>query len=326
MQVERPTSRWKERLKDLLDMHREERRGVRVLMGVLLVLLGWVVYEQWLRPPKQHDLTEQRAWVEAVLAMQEAARADTVAPAPFPFDPNTIGREEWKRLGLTERQIDGVERYQEKGGVFRTKWDLGRMYTIGEEQFTQLEPYILLPEKSTRRERGTQGASQARPRREWTTTATRVEAGDPRIRERATYEPRPARSVEINTADTTALIAMPGIGPAFARSMVKYRDALGGFHSLDQLSEVYILKDKPDAVLQLKRVLIIDTLMVRRIPINTCTVEELAAHPYARWKVAKPLIAYRNQHGPFKQLADIKGCVLVTEEVFRKLAPYLSVE
>lgn len=149
---------------------------------------------------------------------------------------------------------------------------------------------------------------------------------DPRIRERATYESRPARTVEINTADTTALVAMPGIGPAFARSMVKYRDALGGFHSLDQLSEVYILKDKPDAVLQLKRVLIIDTLMVRRIPINTCTVEELAAHPYARWKVAKPLIAYRNQHGPFNQLADIKGCVLVTEEVFRKLAPYLSVE
>ena len=130
----------------------------------------------------------------------------------------------------------------------------------------------------------------------------------------------------MNTADTVALVALPGIGPAFARGMVKYRESLGGYHSLDQLAEVYVLRDKPDAVAKLKELLVLDTLMVRRIPINTCTVEELAAHPYARWKLAKPLIAFRNQHGRFSKLEEIKGCALIDADAFRKLAPYLTVE
>lgn len=310
----------KERIKDLLDMHREERRGVLVLMAILLVLVGWVVYEQWLRPPKEHDLAEQRERIEAWVASRSEAQGDTIPVKLFPFDPNTIAREEWKALGLTDKQVDGIERYQNKGGQFRTKKDLGRMYSIKPAQFAALEPFILLPDSLARK---TYSDRKYEPRQD---QHRALEERSPTIRERAVYEPKPSRSVEINSADTTALIELPGIGPAFARSIVKFRDALGGFHSLEQLSEVYVLKDKPDAVLKLKQVLILDTLAVRRIPINTCTVEELAAHPYARWKVAKPLIAYRAQHGPFKQVADIKGCAAISEEVFRKLAPYLSVE
>ena len=320
MRSQQRTTSLKERIKDLLDMHREERRGTLWLMGILLVLSGWVVYEQWLRPPKEYDLAQQRARIEAWVASRSEAQADSVPQKLFPFDPNSIGREEWRALGLTDRQIDGVERYQNKGGRFRTKKDLGRMYSIRPDQYAALEPYILLPdsfvrENTARRERKKQWADQGS-----------YEAQASTIRERATYAPRTARSVEVNTADTSALIALPGIGPAFARGIVKYRDLLGGFVSLDQLGEVFVLRDKPDAVLKLKEFLTLDTLAVRRIPINTCTVEELAAHPYVRWKIAKPLIAYRQQHGPFRSVADIKGCAAVGEEVFRKLAPYLSVE
>jgi DNA uptake protein ComE-like DNA-binding protein len=130
----------------------------------------------------------------------------------------------------------------------------------------------------------------------------------------------------VNTADTTALIDLPGIGPAFARGIVKYRDRLGGYRSMEQLAEVYVLRDKPDALVRLNELLVLDTLMVVRIPINTCEVEQLAAHPYAGWKVAKALMAYRAQHGPFRTVADIRGCALIDEAVFRKLAPYLRVE
>lgn len=96
---------------------------------------------------------------------------------------------------------------------------------------------------------------------------------------------------------------------------------MGGYVSLDQLNEVYMTKDKPDAVLKLKELLILDTLMVQRILINTCTAEELA-HPYFRWKLAKPLIAYRTQHGPFGSVEDIRGCALIDAALLRKLAPY----
>ncbi len=310
------------RFKDLLATHVGERRGSILLIVILVGLSIWAVSVQWFPDTKAHNMEPLRAELEAWLAERDTASekdAPVVALAePFPFDPNTIGREEWHALGITDKQVDGLERYMKKGGRFRTKNDLGKMYSIKPEQFERLKPFILLPDSLPRKGRG-----------EWKQSEPQfAERAEAHTFERATstYERPSYRKVEVNTADTNMLIALPGIGPTFARGIVKYRESLGGYHSLDQLGEVYVLKDKPDAVTKLKELLVLDTLMLRRIPISSCTVEELAAHPYARWKIAKPLIAFRTQHGAFKQVEDIKGCALVDAEVFRKLAPYLSVE
>ncbi|MBK8498144.1 MAG: helix-hairpin-helix domain-containing protein [Flavobacteriales bacterium] len=305
----------KEQVKELLAMHTAERRGTIIMILVLCGLSAWVIYEQWLREPDVADLAAIEKEMQAWMAQQDTSDFAAVPVEPFPFDPNTIDRRQWKQLGLTDRQIDGLERYKAKGGRFRTKGDLARMYTIESEQYERLKPFILLPDTLQR----TSFVQHERFQRD-TARRTWSERGE------RTFVREPLRKVEVNTADTTMLVALPGIGPSFARGIVKYRESLGGYHSLDQLAEVFVLQDKPDAVARLKEMLVIDTLMVRRIHINACTVEELAAHPYARWRIAKPLIAYRGTHGPFRHVADVKGCALVTEEVFRKLAPYLSVE
>lgn len=308
---------FREQLMDLLALHAGERRGTVVLMAVLSALVGWYAYQQWFRKPDVTDLLPMRAEMEAWLATRDSVESPSIAAKAFLFDPNTIDRSGWLRLGLSEKQINGIENYKAKGGRFRVKSDLGRMYTLRPEDYERLKPFIQLPDSLENsfadRQRYAQYARD-------TTTRTWPESSS------RTYVREPFRKVEVNTADTNMLVALPGIGPSFARGIVKYRESLGGYSSLDQLAEVYVLKDKPDAVLKLKELLMIDTLMVRRIPINTCTVEDLAAHPYARWKIAKPLIAYRNTHGPFAQVADIKGCALIDAEVFRKLAPYLTVE
>src|SRR5690606_29059252 len=141
-----------------------------------------------------------------------------------------------------------------------------------------------------------------RPERDrWPRDSTRrAYADSPKQYERWKDEP-----VEINGADSVALVAVRGVGPAFARSIIRYRERLGGFISLDQLSEIYILRDKPEAVEQLREKFILDTTMVRRIPLNGCTVEDLGPHPYAGWKVARALIAYRDHHGPYPHVAAI---------------------
>ncbi len=320
----------KERFEELFRMHQGERRGMLVLIGLTALLFCWAVYEQWWRQPPFVDDGRYREQVTAWLATRADSSATVQPPTElFAFDPNTIERADWLRLGLTERQVDGIERYREKGGRFRSKKDLARMYSLRPEQVTQLTPYVQLPDSAPARDRYEGKAHQDRAFRErprWEDRAgasgTAQDAGpQPRRWERAEH-----RAVEVNAADSASLVALPGIGPSFARGILKYRDKLGGYRSLDQLAEVYVLKDKPDALARLGELLVIDTLMVRRLPINSCTVEQLAAHPYAGWKVAKPLIAYRTQHGPFRQVADIRGCAAVDEAAFRKLAPYLTVE
>lgn len=307
-----------EKLKDLFSLHAGERRGFLLLALILVLLTAIVVYVRWFRPPDTQDLRALEAEMEAWIAQRKALRAgqDSVLPEPFPFDPNTLERAQWRQLGLSDRQVDGLERYMAKGGRFRTKKDLAKMYSIPPAQYARLEPFILLPDSLSphRQERD-------RPTRTYSDRAPSVGWRD------APRTERPARTiVEVNSADTVALTALPGIGPAFARGIVKYRTSLGGFHSLDQLAEIYVLRDKPDAVERLKELLRVDPALVKRIPINTCTVEELAAHPYVRWKIAKPLIAYRAQHGPFTDLAGIKACHAVTDSVFIRLVPYLTLD
>ena len=315
MAAEPRDQKWKERLKDMLSLHSGERRGVLVLMGILLVLGTWAVYEQWYRIPPQKDLAHVQARLESWIAERNEQGPDTTSVERFPFDPNSIGREEWRALGLTDKQVDGIERYRDKGGKFRSKKDVGRMYSIPPDLYAELSPYILLPDSFVRK-------PYSRPERKAYSSSWPKDT----TWKREEYPKYVPRTVELNSADTTALIAIRGIGPAFARSIVKYREALGGFRSLDQLGEVYILMDKPDAVESMRKSLVLDTLIIRRIPINSCSVEELAAHPYFRWKLAKALIAYRTQHGPFRELEHIKGCALIDDALLRKLAPYLSVE
>jgi competence protein ComEA len=296
--------------KDALSMHRHERRGFLLLLAGCTAAAAWVTYEQWIQPPDDRELavlsTAMEPWAEARRTARDTAhearlRADR--PALFPFDPNGLPLDQWMALGLSERQAAVIHKYEAGGGRFRSKRDVARMRVVDPELFAQWAPFIQLPDSLPPRGDPTGGMARA--------------ASDFPAR----YVPR---AVEVNSADSVALVAVPGIGPSFAKGIIKYRDRLGGFHSLDQLAEVYVLKDKPDAVATLKQRLVLDTLMIRRIPVNTATVEELAAHPYLGWKVAKALVAYRGQHGAFPDVAGIKGCVLVSDSLFRKLAPYLT--
>lgn len=309
-----------QQLKALFHLHKGERSGAIQLMGALVAILFIrVAYVQWFQfhltdiDPKYVE--EMREWV----ARSDEHGQPSIASVDslFPFDPNTIERREWLALGLTDRQVDGVERYLAKGGRFRVKKDVAKLYAVTPERYAMWEAYILLPDSLPNRQREQR---ESAPPRTWQARTTFPKERAER-HERAVH-----RKLEVNTADTTELIALPGIGPAFARGIVKYRDRLGGYRSMEQLAEVYVLRDKPDALARLNELLVLDTLMVVRIPINTCEVEQLAAHPYAGWKVAKALVAYRAQHGPFRTVADIRGCALIDEAVFLKLAPYLRVE
>lgn len=317
-----------EQVKDLFSLHSGERRGSIIMIAILMILLVVFVFKQWFQEPMVTDMEPLRAEMEAWLASRDSADAEPERSLElFRFDPNMIELSDWIRLGLSERQAQGIDRWRRKGGRFRVKSDLSRMYSLRPEQVELLLPYVDLPDSLPAKGRSRSNENHAR------TTIT-ASAKEPRIinEDPAPAPEAPKRSVgsrhpvEVNSADTTALIALPGIGPSFARGIVKYRESLGGYHSLDQLAEVYVLKDKPDALVRMRELLVVDTLMVRRIPLNTCTVEELAAHPYFRWRLAKPIIAYRQQHGHFRDVAGIRAIPLIDEDLYRKLAPYLSVE
>src|SRR5690606_38203234 len=155
-------------------------------------------------------------------------------------------REDWPALGLRERQVDGILRYTSKGGSFRIKSDVAKLYALTPEDNERLEPFISLPEKLPPRKKKD---FKPRPARR---------SYEPRSSDTAWNKERwsPVK-VEVNSADSASLVALPGIGPSFAKGLLAYRDRLGGYASYAQFAEVYVLKDKPDALERVAELLLI---------------------------------------------------------------------
>lgn len=132
-----------------------------------------------------------------------------------------------------------------------------------------------------------------------------------------------AAPVDLNLADTTALLGLPGIGSKTANRIVKFRNGLGFFHSVDQLHEVWGLSETN--YLRMAPYLFVSTSLegLPHVLINTATVDQLRKHPYIDYKLAKQIVAYREAHGAFKQLGDLDQLYGVKEGIWEKLTPYL---
>lgn len=133
---------------------------------------------------------------------------------------------------------------------------------------------------------------------------------------------KPGETIDINKADSAAFTRVHGIGPSFARRIVLYRKKLGGFHSKEQLKEVYGLDaEKYDEIAD---ELIIEKPVIKLISINKVGFEELRRFPYLTYKQANAIIQYRVQHGDYKSIDDLRDIVLLNPEILRKIAPYIS--
>lgn len=224
----------------------------------------------------------------------------------FPFDPNTLDADGWKRLGLRDKTISTIQNYLSKGGRFRKPEDIKRIYGLFPDEAERLLPYVTISEAPTERT--------------YTERKDFAEAGNVPT-PRPTYTPR---TVDINTADTSAFIALPGIGSKLAFRIVNFREKLGGFYSIDQVGETYGL---PDSTFQkIRSRLTITTAPFKQIDINKADVNQLRAHPYIKWNVANVIVQYRAAHGNYTSLNDLKKIEIIDEQLFKKISPYLTLQ
>jgi DNA uptake protein ComE-like DNA-binding protein len=133
---------------------------------------------------------------------------------------------------------------------------------------------------------------------------------------------RPGQQLELNSADTLALRRLRGVGAATARRIADYRQRLGGFLRTEQLLEVYGMDSLTYEVVL--KYLTLDTGFVKPLDVNGLDLEGLADHPYVGWNLAKKVVAYRRQHGPYSRGADVLE-ILALDSLDRcRLAPYLT--
>ena len=324
-------SRLTDSWKNVFTFSASEKRGIYVLLIILMLLAGAIWIYRYYPPafPRQ-DFSKFEKEVDDFLAAQ--AKQDSLkaiadeekknfpihtdtsttnfpkksfekekpAIAYFDIDPNNLSDENWKQLGLNDGQIHVINNYLLKGGKFRKKEDLKKMYVL-QNDYSRLEPYIKIKE---------QPADTAKhfEKKNFAPDTKRVMA-----------------HVDIGIADTIELQAVKGIGPSRARGIFFYRQKLGGYYSIKQLREVFGIDSAAYAEIS-SQVFIKDTNNIRKININTAAFEQMSTHPYIGKKLANLIVNYRTQHGHYNNVQAIRHLPLVNDDLYFKLAPYLKTE
>ena len=208
---------------------------------------------------------------------------------PTKFNPNNYSLEEWMYLGLSNKQAAVVLKFT-KRGIYSNE-QLKKIVFIPEQLYNLIQDSTVYPEKAD-------FASDAKK------------------------ETKIFLRIELNGADQNKLEEIPGIGSFFAKNILKHRDRLGGFLRKEQLLEIW--KFDIEKLNSIEQYIEVDSEKIKRIELNTVTVEELKEHPYLNWSSANSIIKIRAQKGRFKSIEEIKESVLMDEEMFEKLKPYLT--
>ena len=224
----------------------------------------------------------------------------------FPFDPNTADSTQLLRLGLQPWQVRNIYKYRAKGGVYRRKEDFARLYGLTVKQYRELEPYIRISS-------------------DYLPASTLVDKREPVEQEpvkrdtlRYPVKIQENEHVVLNTADTTQLKKVPGIGSYYARQIIRYGQRLGGYVNVDQLDEI------DDFPKESKKYFVIVDAHPNRLNINRLTLPQLRRHPYINFFQAKAITDYRRLHGDIKSLNELRLDRDFPEEAIRRLEPYIE--
>lgn len=213
----------------------------------------------------------------------------------FKFDPNKLDSAGFVHLGLKPFVAANILKFRSRGGSFRTNADFAKVYGMLPEKYKELESYISIQEKS-------------------------IVSNDEN--EQKQSELKKNLVVDLNSADTSLLMQVKGIGRGYAKGIVRFRKETGGFVSVDQLNEIYGMR--PESFERIRSFCIVNIDLVQKIKVNSATTERLNAHPYISFYQAKALYELRRNKGKLKDINELKVLTEFTSESISKIKPYLS--
>jgi competence protein ComEA len=299
---------FKKTIRNFFGTTRAQTNGFVGLLFVVTFTLFSQPLTRWWISTRAADFSKEQAELDSLTRLWSSEREEKQQAEEtkreityFRFDPNTATKDEFISLSFSDKLAVRIINYRDKGGKFRIKSDLLKLYGMDSAFYARLESYILLPDKKEK---------------------PKVEKKEFAAREKPVKE---KLKFNLNEADTLQLEKIYGIGPALAKRITKYRDKLGGFTTQEQLKEVYGLDTSV-----VKRIIsasyLPDPADVKKINLNTVDEKTLAAHPYFGRKIASAIVAYRFQHGNFKSVDDLSRIPLIDKNNLGKLFPYATVD
>lgn len=300
---------WSALVRNYFTFNRRERKGLATLIATLIVLssvhLAIIYWPADELTRGDREILGQLVMKPITQAGEHELKADEQNMAiddSSAIDPITVSQSELVSSGLSGILAERWVKYRNAGGQYRQLADIKKLYGMDTVWLVKNAHRLQFSETAEEEEK--------------TAAVTETWNAEPLRKD----QPKPL--FELNTADSAQLESLPFVGPFFAKSIVKLRTDLGGFHHYNQLREVYRMNDQAFEAIKSRTTL--DPTLIVAMPLNQATIDELAAHPYLEWKQAKVIVNYRTHHGPYRSVSDLLKTNVLSDSVVALLAPYLS--
>jgi competence protein ComEA len=290
----------------LVGFSTSQTNGFLIFLPLLLaILISEPLYRRW-KSAQRRDFSSETRRLDSLVALLNEdippAKSDKTEMRIIisKFDPNTVSESEILEMGVPNGLASRWKNYRNKGGRFKIKSDLLHLYGMDSVIYAKLKDYIQLPDKED-------GKGFPLPHQGYT-----------QQRNVTVLIP-----TDINAADTASLKKIFGIGEKMSLRIVKYRDALGGFVSMDQLKEVFNLDSTIIKSLK-KKYYVLTNFVPKQLDLNLAGRQELSTHPYLSSRAASAIVTYRFQHGNFEDIQELRKIASIDSVMLRKLVPYLK--
>ncbi|MEP2026293.1 MAG: helix-hairpin-helix domain-containing protein [Reichenbachiella sp.] len=296
----------KNRIRLFFGFSSSETNGLIILVPILVLILAApnLLKNALSKQSSQSQLEDERllkAWLEE--SKSKLKTEDSTTFIPTFFNPNTINEEKWVTLGFKKKTAQNIIKYRNKGGSFKKKEDLLKIYGINQKLVTAYFEYIIIPKPM--------------PKPKSTAPALK------KVIEKMVVE-KEAAKFDLNLADSAQLQIVRGIGPVLSGRIIKYRELLGGYTSTTQLKEVYGLEEEVYQRMLSHFDILISS--AKKININEDSINFLSKHPYLNYKTSRAIVKYRAQHGDYQSVEELKKIYTISDSLYRRIAPYLTIE
>ncbi|MBW4359892.1 ComEA family DNA-binding protein [Flavobacterium taihuense] len=269
-------------IKDYFKFSREQRAGIVVLFGIIIVLQLIYFFVDFNETEKEYP--EKQKWLTFQSEIDaEKLQRQNYKPKIFPFNPNFISDYKGYKLGMSIQEIDRLLAFRKENKFVNSAKEFQDVTKVSDSLLNVISPFFKFPD----------WVNNKKKFKEYKYDQNSAFAKKEKI-----------ALIDINQATKEDLIKINGIGEAISLRILTQKEKLGGFVSMEQLKDVWGLS--PEVILNLNTHFKIAKLPnLNKIDVNNASIKELSQFFYFKYDLARQIVKYRSMNGDFKNIEDL---------------------
>ena len=290
-----------ETIKSFFKFSREQRTGVFLLFGVIIIFQILYFFVDFSSFSK--DSLEKEKWLslQSQIDSLKLEKRDYV-PKIYPFNPNFISDYKGYKLGMSVAEIDRLLAYRKQNKYVNSPKEFQAVTKVSDSLLNAISPYFKFPDWVNNKK-------ESNMYKKFANTAFAK-------KEKVVI-------IDINQATQEDLIKIYGIGEAISMRILKFKESLGGFVSMEQMNDIWGLS--PEVIQNLNTHFKVSTLPnIKKIDINNASIKELSLFPYFKYPISKNIVTFRSMNGDIKNIQDLTKIKGLSIDKANIIALYLA--